>query len=168
MMNEKVLIVLGSVSDKDVMTPTWETLHDFGVTFKVVVASAHRTPERTRKIVREAEKNGVEVIIAGAGAAAHLPGVIAAETIIPVIGVPIDSSPLTGVDSLLSIVQMPPGIPVATVGIGKMGARNAAYLAVSILAIKDESLKRKLLEKRKEMAEKVERDSERLEKELNK
>ena len=167
-MNEKVLIVLGSVSDKDVMTPTWETLHDFGVTFKVVVASAHRTPERTRKIVREAEKNGVEVIIAGAGAAAHLPGVIAAETIIPVIGVPIDSSPLTGVDSLLSIVQMPPGIPVATVGIGKMGARNAAYLAVSILAIKDESLKRKLLEKRKEMAEKVERDSERLEKELNK
>ena len=125
-MSEKVLIVLGSVSDKDVMTPTWETLRNFGIGFKVVVASAHRTPERTRKIVKEAEKNGVEVIIAGAGAAAHLPGVIAAETIIPVIGVPIDSSPLTGVDSLLSIVQMPPGIPVATVGIGKMGARNAA------------------------------------------
>ncbi len=163
----KVLVILGSASDKEKMEPTWKTLKEFDVDFRVVVSSAHRTPERTRDIIREAEKEGVKVIIAGAGAAAHLPGVIAAETVLPVIGVPVDSSPLAGVDSLLSIVQMPPGIPVATVGVGKMGAKNAAYLAVSILALTDEDLRRKLIEKRREMAEKVISDSEKLEKELS-
>ncbi len=162
-----VLVVLGSASDRDTMSPTWETLRQLGITFRVVVASAHRTPDRTRRIVDEAERDGARVIIAGAGAAAHLPGVIAAETLLPVIGVPIDSSPLKGVDSLLSIVQMPPGIPVATVGVGKMGAKNAAYLAASILALTDKKVLQNLEKLRSEMAEKVERDSRKLEEELN-
>ncbi len=163
----KVLVVLGSASDKGKMEPAWLTLKELGIDFKVVVSSAHRTPERTRQIIREAVKEGTKVIIAGAGAAAHLPGVIAAETLIPVIGVPIDSSPLLGIDALLSIVQMPPGIPVATVGIGKMGAKNAAYLAASIIAIEDKSIAQKLKEKRAEMARKVERDSIAMEEEIS-
>jgi phosphoribosylaminoimidazole carboxylase PurE protein len=120
------------------------------------VASAHRTPERTQRIVKEAEKNRVEVIIAGAGMSAHLPGVIASHTILPVIGVPLEASPLKGLDALLSIVQMPAGVPVATVAVGKAGARNAAILAARIMAGKDSKLVDKLLEHRKQISKEVE------------
>ena len=161
-----VLIIMGSISDKLVMNGTWNTLKELGISYEVFVSSAHRTPNETREIVEKAVDNGVKVIIAGAGASAHLPGVIAAETIIPVIGVPIDSSPLKGIDSLFSIVQMPPGIPVSTVGVGSMGAKNAAFLAASILALTNDRVKQLIVEKRKEMAEKVFRDNKTLQKEL--
>ncbi|MEW6109085.1 MAG: 5-(carboxyamino)imidazole ribonucleotide mutase [Nitrospirota bacterium] len=155
-MKAKVLILMGSDSDLPVMEETSNTLKGFDVSYQMTVTSAHRTPERTLKIVREAEKNGADVIIAGAGMAAHLPGVIASYTILPVIGVPLDASPLKGMDALLSIVQMPPGIPVATVSVGKAGARNAAILAAQIIARKDPKLARKLIEHRARMAKEVE------------
>jgi len=148
-MKPKVLIVMGSDSDLPVMEETAGILKEFGLPYLMTVASAHRTPEKTLRIVKDAEKKGVEVIIAGAGMAAHLPGVIASHTILPVIGIPLDASPLKGMDALLSIVQMPPGIPVATVAIGKAGAKNAAILAVQILALKDSALSKKLIEHRK-------------------
>jgi len=155
-MKPKVLIVMGSDSDLPVMEETAGILKEFGLPYLMTVASAHRTPEKTLRIVKDAEKKGVEVIIAGAGMAAHLPGVIASHTILPVIGIPLDASPLKGMDALLSIVQMPPGIPVATVAIGKAGAKNAAILAVQILALKDSALSKKLIEHRKKMAKEVE------------
>jgi phosphoribosylaminoimidazole carboxylase PurE protein len=160
----KVLIVMGSDSDLSVMKKSAEILDDFTVPYHMTVTSAHRTPERTRKVVREAEKSDVEVIIAGAGMAAHLPGVIASHTILPVIGVPIDSSSLNGLDALLSIVQMPPGIPVAAVSVGKAGAKNAALLAVQILSRKDRKLAGKLLEHRQRMSEEVETKAKKLKK----
>jgi phosphoribosylamine--glycine ligase len=122
----------------------------------MTVASAHRTPERTLKLIKAAEKNGVDVVIAGAGMAAHLPGVIASHTTMPVIGVPLEASPLKGMDALLSIVQMPPGIPVATVSLGKAGAKNAGILAAQILARNDAKLAKKLIAHRQEMAKEVE------------
>ena len=147
-----VLVLMGSSSDESTMEDTTKILGKFGVPFRMAAASAHRTPEKVRSLVTEAEKNGCSVFIAGAGWAAHLAGVVASLTVKPVIGVPIPSSPLNGLDSLLSTVQMPGGIPVATVALGNGGAQNAALLAISILALTDDSLKAKLEIYRKEMA----------------
>jgi len=152
MENYDVLILMGSPSDESIMADSAKILKKFGVPFRVAVASAHRTPERVRMLVAEAEKNGCRVFIAGAGWAAHLAGVVASLTVRPVIGVPIPSSPLSGMDSLLSTVQMPAGVPVAAVALGNGGAQNAALLAVSILALGDDPLMEKLLKYRKEMA----------------
>jgi phosphoribosylaminoimidazole carboxylase PurE protein len=161
-MKPKVLILMGSDSDLPVMEETAKTLGALGISCRMTVASAHRTPELTLKLVKEAEKDGVEVIIAGAGMAAHLPGVVASHTVLPVIGVPLDASPLGGMDALLSMVQMPPGIPVATVAVGKAGAKNAALLAARIMAGKNPALTRKLLVHRKKMAKEVEEKAARL------
>ncbi|MDA8077634.1 MAG: 5-(carboxyamino)imidazole ribonucleotide mutase [Nitrospiraceae bacterium] len=155
-MKPRVLIIMGSDSDLPVMEEAASFLNRFGIPYHMTVASAHRTPERTMRIVKDAEKQGVEVIIAGAGMAAHLPGVIASHTVLPVIGVPMDASPLNGLDALLSIVQMPPGIPVATVSIGKAGSRNAAILAAQIIGVKDPGVAGKLRDHRAEMAKEVE------------
>jgi phosphoribosylaminoimidazole carboxylase PurE protein len=160
----KVLIIMGSDSDLPVMEETARVLDEFGIPYHMTVSSAHRTPERTLYLVREAEKQNVDVIIAGAGMAAHLPGVIASFTVLPVIGVPLDSSPLKGMDALLSIVQMPPGIPVATVAVGKAGARNAGILAAQIIARKDPKMSKKLLDHRARMANEVEEKAERFRK----
>ena len=153
MENHDVLILMGSPSDKGVMGDAARTLERFGVSFRMEVASAHRTPDKVHSLVREAVECDCQVFIAGAGWAAHLAGVVASLTIRPVIGVPIPSSPLNGLDSLLSTAQMPGGIPVATVALGHGGAVNAALLAVSILALKDDTLKAKLEDYRKEIAE---------------
>lgn len=134
--NPLVGVVMGSLSDKDVMEGCMTTLTELGVPWEIKITSAHRTPDQTHEYAEKAAGRGIEVIIAGAGWAAHLAGVIASYTLLPVIGVPIDSSPLKGMDSLLSIVQMPPGIPVAAVAIGKGGAKNAAILAAQILSLK--------------------------------
>lgn len=160
----KVLVVMGSDSDLPVMEETGRTLDSFDIPYEMTVSSAHRTPERTSKIVREGEKKGVAVIIAGAGMAAHLPGVIASQTVLPVIGVPLTASQLNGMDALLSIVQMPPGIPVATVALGKAGAKNAAVLAAQILAAGDPKMTEKLLAHRKAMASDVEEKAARISK----
>lgn len=149
----KVAVIMGSASDKEVMAPAWETLEEFGIPYEKKVLSAHRNPGPLADYVKGAKENGIEVIIAGAGGAAHLPGVIAALTTIPVIGVPVKSKALNGLDSLLSIVQMPSGIPVATMAID--GARNAALMAVSIFALHDSDLARKLEEFRRRQSDKV-------------
>ncbi len=156
-MNDKcdVAIVMGSKSDEKVMKKAASVLADFGVSCQVKVLSAHRCPEHTAAFAHQAADSGVKVIIAGAGMAAHLAGALAAHTTLPVIGVPIDASPLNGMDALLSTVQMPPGVPVATMGIGKAGAKNAAYLALEILALSSPSLRQKLVDFRKKQAEKV-------------
>ena len=151
-----VSILMGSDSDYDVMVEAAKALDQFGVPFELTVSSAHRTPERTAKIVRSARARGVKVIIAGAGAAAHLAGVVAAETTLPVIAVPIDCTSLHGLDALLAMVQMPAGIPVATVAIGKAGARNAGLLAVQILATADAALADQLVAFKADMATGVE------------
>jgi 5-(carboxyamino)imidazole ribonucleotide mutase len=148
-----VLILMGSQSDKDVMKDSGRVLDEFGVSYRMEVASAHRNPDRVHQLVKEADSEGCSVFIAGAGWAAHLAGVVASLTTRPVIGVPIPSSPLNGLDSLLSTVQMPGGIPVATVALGNGGAVNAALLAVSILALSDEGLGKKLADHRSRMAE---------------
>jgi len=149
----KVAIIMGSASDKDVMAPAWETLEEFGIAYEKKVLSAHRNPGPLADYVRAARDNGFDLIIAGAGGAAHLPGVIAALTTLPVIGVPVKSKALNGLDSLLSIVQMPSGIPVATMAID--GARNAALYAVSIFALSDSQLSSKLEDFRRRQSEKV-------------
>jgi len=138
---KKVAIVIGSVSDETVIKAAVETLEQFGVGYELKVLSAHRMPNKTRQFALEAEKNGLEVIIAGAGKAAHLPGVIASYTTLPVIGVPIKTEDFQGLDSLLSIVQMPPGVPIAAVAVN--GSKNAALLAIQILSLKYEEIKRK-------------------------
>ncbi|NJC89150.1 MAG: 5-(carboxyamino)imidazole ribonucleotide mutase [Desulfuromonas sp.] len=163
-----VSILMGSDNDYEVMVEAARVLNQFGVPFEMTVSSAHRTPERTAGIVRGARERGVGVIIAGAGAAAHLAGVVAAETILPVIAVPIDSTSLQGLDALLAMVQMPAGIPVATVAIGKAGARNAGILAVQILALGDADLSRKLVEFKAEMAAGVETKAKALQQKLAK
>ena len=150
--NLRVLIVLGSKSDIDAVSGCGELLKKFGVSFKQEVSSAHRQPERTIRLVKEAEETGVEVIIAAAGMAAHLPGFIASQTTLPVIGIPLGGSALSGVDSLYSIVQMPAGIPVACMSVGSHGARNAAIMAVEILALGDDRLKERLKAYREELA----------------
>ena len=149
----KVAVIMGSASDWDVMAPACTTLEEFGIPYEKKVLSAHRNPGPLADYVKAAEANGFSIIIAGAGGAAHLPGVIAALTTLPVIGVPVKSKALNGLDSLLSIVQMPSGIPVATMAID--GAKNAALYAVAILALKDEGLSAKLQEFRKVQSDKV-------------
>ena len=131
-----VAVVMGSKSDTEAVQPTLDTLRELGIDHEVSTLSAHRNPEKVRQFALEAQKGGVEVIIAAAGGAAHLPGVIASWTTLPVIGVPLATSELKGIDALYSIVQMPAGIPVATMAVGKAGAKNAAYLAAEILGIK--------------------------------
>jgi phosphoribosylaminoimidazole carboxylase PurE protein len=145
----KVLILMGSARDQEVMLKGAKLLEDLDISYQMEVSSAHRNPEKTKRLAQEAEKKGVKVIIAGAGMAAHLPGVIASHTTLPVIGVPLSASSLSGLDSLLSIVQMPSGIPVATMAIGEAGSKNAAILAIQILALSDEKLKNKLEEFKK-------------------
>ena len=145
-------VLMGSDSDLPTMAETVKILEGYGVATEVRVLSAHRTPDEAARYAREAEGRGLKVLIAGAGGAAHLAGALAAHSTLPVIGVPLESSPLLGFDALLSTVQMPPGVPVATVGVGAMGARNAGHLAVTILALSDEALRRALKKQRQEMA----------------
>jgi phosphoribosylaminoimidazole carboxylase PurE protein len=140
-------IVMGSESDRPVMEEAARVLEEFGVAFEVVVRSAHRTPDAAARWARSARGRGLRVLIAGAGGAAHLAGAMAAHSRLPVLGVPLASSPLGGFDALLSTVQMPPGVPVGTLGVGAWGARNAAHLAVRILALSDPSLARALEER---------------------
>ena len=159
---KSIAVFLGSDSDFDVIKDGLEILKEFGVPFALEVTSAHRSPERTVRLVREAEAGGAEIFIAVAGKAAHLAGVVAAHTVRPVIGVPVESAALSGMDALLSTVQMPKGIPVATVALGKAGGSNAALLALEILALGDAALKTKLEAHRKKMAEGVETASRKL------
>lgn len=156
MTNISVLILMGSDSDAPVMQGAVDLLKELGIPCEMTVASAHRSPERVMRLVSEAPGRGVKVFIIGAGAAAHLAGVVAAHTTMPVIGVPIDSSSLKGWDALLSTVQMPPGVPVATVSIGKPGATNAAVLAAQILAVGDRAVADRVVAYKKKLAEKVE------------
>lgn len=151
-----VLILMGSDSDAPVMQGAVDVLKEFGISSEMTVASAHRSPARVMRLVNEAPGRGVKVFIVGAGAAAHLAGVVAAHTILPVIGVPIDSSALKGLDALLSTVQMPPGVPVATVSIGKPGATNAGVLAAQILAVGDAAMAAKVGAYKQKLADKVE------------
>ncbi|HKJ66704.1 MAG TPA: 5-(carboxyamino)imidazole ribonucleotide mutase [bacterium] len=140
----RVGVVLGSASDQQTMEDCFEYLEGFGIEYELKIASAHRTPEDVREFAKNAKKNGFRVLIAGAGLAAHLPGVLASYTTLPVIGVPIPSGPLDGIDALHSMVQMPGGVPVATVAIGKHGARNSAVLAAQILALSDEEMEKRM------------------------
>jgi 5-(carboxyamino)imidazole ribonucleotide mutase len=165
-MTVSVTVFLGSDSDFDVIEGGLDILKDFGVPFTLEVTSAHRSPERTLRLVREAEARGTAVFIAVAGKAAHLAGIVAAHTVRPVIGVPVEGGALSGMDALFSTVQMPKGIPVATVALGKAGGANAALLAVEILAVGDASLREKLVAYRKKMAEKVEANSKKLQEKI--
>lgn len=158
----RVLILMGSDSDAPIMKGAADVLAEFGVPCEMTVASAHRSPARVMRLVAEAPARGVQVFIVGAGAAAHLAGVVAAHTTRPVIGVPIDSSPLAGFDALMSTVQMPPGVPVATVAVGKPGATNAGVLAVQIMAVGDPDLAARLDRYKAKLAEKVEQAAARL------
>ena len=157
-----VLIIMGSDSDAETMAQAAAALDEAGVPYEFTVASAHRSPERTKTIITESEANGAAVFIAGAGMAAHLPGVVASLTTRPVIGVPLSSGALQGVDALYAIVQMPPGIPVASVAIG--GARNAGILAAQIIATSDAALSARLKEQRVSMADAVAAKSKKVEK----
>ena len=162
MMEGKVLIIIGSASDAETMRAAALVLSGYGIPFEMTVASAHRSPGRTRSLARNAEKKGFSVIIAGAGAAAHLAGCVAAETVLPVIGVPLAGSGLGGFDALLSTVQMPAGVPVATVAVGKAGAENAGHLAAQILSLSSPKLRAKIRATRKAMAGAVEKAAKRL------
>ncbi|MBU0571798.1 MAG: 5-(carboxyamino)imidazole ribonucleotide mutase [Candidatus Omnitrophica bacterium] len=150
-----VSIIMGSDSDLPVMQETLRMLDEFGIPYEVKILSAHRSPDKTTDFAKEAKKNGIKIIIAGAGGAAHLAGVVAANTTLPVIGVPMESR-LDGMDSLLSIVQMPSGVPVATVSIGKAGAINAAILAAEIIAISDKTIDTKLAKHKRSLVAKIE------------
>lgn len=163
MANRRVQILIGSDSDAGVMRHAVEVLEELGVPSHMTVASAHRSPERVRRLIDEAPASGVAVFIVGAGAAAHLAGVVAAHSTLPVIGVPIDSSPLSGWDALLATVQMPPGVPVATVSVGSAGATNAGVLAAQILALSDQELAGRLADYKASLAAKVERAAARVE-----
>jgi len=157
-----VSIVMGSDSDLEIMREAGKALEDFGITYEIDVSSAHRSPDRTAEFARKAAGRGIRVIIAGAGGAAHLAGVIAAHTILPVIGVPIPSTSLQGMDSLLATVQMPAGIPVATVAIGKAGATNAGILAAQIIALSDSAVAKRLDNHKEKLARGVEEKSKKL------
>jgi len=161
---EKILVsvVMGSDSDLPIMTETAKILEEFAIGHELILTSAHRTPERTTKFAKAAAKRGVKVIIVGAGAAAHLAGVIAAQTSLPVIGIPIDATSLHGLDALLSTIQMPGGVPVACMAIGKAGAKNAALFAMRILALADKSIDPKLSAHIQKMAMEVEKKQENL------
>ena len=165
-MTPVVGVLMGSDSDLPVMKGALKVLAEFGVDAEVEVVSAHRSPGRASEYARTAQDRGLRVIIAGAGSAAHLAGVIAAETILPVIGVPIDSSPLKGFDSLLATVQMPPGVPVATMAIGAAGATNAALFAVQILATGDAALAQRMVEHKELLARGVRERNTRLQEQL--
>src|SRR6476620_573286 len=153
---------MGSDSDLDIMREAAKALEEFGIEYEIDVTSAHRSPERTAEYARKAAGRGIRVIIAAAGGAAHLAGVVAAHTTLPVIGVPIASSELNGLDALLSTVQMPPGVPVATVAIGKPGATNAGVLAAQMIALADAGLAARLKDYKKKLEAKVEAAAERL------
>ncbi|WP_305042347.1 5-(carboxyamino)imidazole ribonucleotide mutase [Geoalkalibacter sp.] len=159
-------ILMGSDNDYEVMVEAGKALKELGIGFEMVVSSAHRTPERTAAYVRSARERGLRVLIAGAGAAAHLAGVVAAETTLPVVAVPIDSSALQGLDALLAMVQMPAGIPVATMAIGKPGARNAGIFAAQILGAADPAMAARLAEFKEKMAAGVVAKSDALQKRL--
>jgi phosphoribosylaminoimidazole carboxylase PurE protein len=161
-MSVAVGIVLGSASDWPDVEPAALRLQEWGIAFEVVVASAHRAPDKVQTYAKEAAGRGLQVIIAAAGMAAHLAGVLAAETVLPVIGVPMAGSPLKGLDSLLSTVQMPPGVPVATMAIGKAGAKNAAVFAAQILALSDPRLQEVLARHKQNLAEQVNRQAEQI------
>ena len=156
MSEPRVLIVMGSDSDLPTMEEAAKILEQFGVPYEMRISSAHRSPKRTAQLAREAADRGVKLIVAAAGMAAHLAGVIAAETTLPVIGVPMGGGALSGIDALYAMVQMPGGIPVATMAIGKAGAKNAALFAIQILALQDPDLARKFGEYRETMAREVE------------
>jgi len=151
----KVGVVMGSDSDWDVMQHACNTLKDFDISYESSIVSAHRTPDLLYQFAESAKDKGLDIIIAGAGGAAHLPGMIAAKTTLPVLGVPVNTRHLKGMDSLLSMVQMPAGIPVATFAIGQAGARNAALFAVAILAVSDSNIARKLVEFRQAQTKEV-------------
>ena len=155
--NVRVSVVMGSDSDLPIMTEATKVLEEFGIGYELILTSAHRTPQRTTKFAAAAAGRGIKIIIVGAGAAAHLAGVIASQTILPVIGVPIDATALNGLDALLSTVQMPGGIPVATMAIGKAGAKNAALFAVRLLALEDKKISAALLAYTEKMARDVEK-----------
>src|SRR5262245_3121534 len=161
-MKPLVGIIMGSDSDLQVMQEAAKVLKQFDIGYEIGVYSAHRSPHRTLEYVKTARERGLKLIIAGAGASAHLAGVTAAETILPVIGVPIDSSPLSGFDALLATVQMPPGVPVATMGVGKSGATNAGFLAIQILAVSDEKLAVRFKEYKANLEKSVEEKSRRV------
>src|SRR5881409_2771645 len=161
-----VSIVMGSDSDLEIMREAGKALDDFGIDYEIDVTSAHRSPDRTADYARNAAARGIRVIIAGAGGAAHLAGVVAAHTTLPVIGVPVPTSSLQGLDALLATVQMPPGVPVATVAIGRGGAENAAILAVQILSLKNRALRQRLERFKAELAESVEGKNLRLQRKL--
>jgi 5-(carboxyamino)imidazole ribonucleotide mutase len=168
MTEPRVAILMGSDSDLEIMREAGKALASFGISYEMEITSAHRAPDRTASYARNAIERGIRVIIAGAGGAAHLAGVIAAHTILPVIGVPIPSTPLNGLDSLLATVQMPAGIPVATVAIGKAGAANAAILAAQILALADSDLAGRLHAHKEKLARGVEEKSRQLQENLRK
>ncbi len=165
-MKAKVAILMGSDSDYSIIQKTHTTLQEFGVEHEIRVMSAHRTPDAVAAFVQGAPKRGVRVFIAAAGGAAHLAGAVAANTTLPVIGVPIASTELQGVDALYATAQMPPGVPVATVAIGKFGAVNAALLAVQILAVADEKLQKQLKDYKASMRRKVEKADRELQEKL--
>lgn len=158
----KVLIIAGSASDLEKLAPCGEVLNGLGISWEITISSAHRSPDRTLRIIREGEADGVEVFICAAGMAAHLAGMVAAHTLKPVIGVPMSGGSLAGLDALLSTVQMPSGFPVATVALDKAGAANAAWLAGRILALRDGEVGKRLAEMRSALAEKVEADARKL------
>ena len=162
MSKPQVSIVMVSVSDLEIMREAGKVLDEFGIAYEIDVTSAHRSPDRTADYARKASERGIRVIIAGAGGAAHLAGVIAAHTTLPVIGVPIPATSLNGMDSLLSTVQMPAGIPVATVAIGKPGATNAGILAAQIIGVADEAVGKKLHAHKEKLARGVEEKSKKL------
>ncbi|MEK7879808.1 MAG: 5-(carboxyamino)imidazole ribonucleotide mutase [candidate division NC10 bacterium] len=164
----RVGIVMGSDSDLEVLQETLKLLDQLGIGHEVIVASAHRTPERARKYARDAERRGLRVLIAGAGGAAALPGFLASISNLPVIGIPINATPLDGLDSLLSMAQMPRGVPMATVAVGKWGAANAAILAAQILALSDPEIKKRLEAFRRTLAREVKEGSKRVAERLKK
>lgn len=161
-----VSIIMGSKSDYETMKGCADTLEKFGVAYEILVSSAHRSPDRTHEYVKEAEEKGAKVFVCAAGMAAHLAGVVASLTTKPVIGVPMKGGLMDGLDSLLSTVQMPGGMPVATVAVGKAGATNAAYLAMQIMAMIDDELTKKLLKDKEKKAKAVEEDSKSIEKRI--
>ncbi len=167
MSKPKVAIVLGSDNDYPVIQDMIRILHEFEIPHEITISSAHRSPDRTHRYAATLEDRGIQIVIACAGGAAHLAGVLAAHTILPVIGVPVDSSPLLGIDALLSTSMMPAGVPVATMGIGKSGAGNAAVLAAQILARGDADLANKLKEYKKKLADRVEERDRELKKSQN-
>ena len=158
----QVAVFMGSKSDEDLVRPCVDILDSLGISYTFTITSAHRTPERTAQLVQDLEAAGVQVFICAAGLAAHLAGAVAAKTIRPVLGIPITASPLAGLDALLATVQMPPGFPVGTLALDKVGARNAAWLAAQILALHDASLAQRIQKAREKMIAQVEEDAQHL------